>query len=267
MGRALIGGLLRAGWVSPSELAVTEPNEDARAELDGRYPGVECRAEAVAAPAAVLAVKPADAEAGARTVAASGARRVVSIVAGLRAAQLQEWVGDGVAVIRAMPNMPAVLGAGATAVAGAPSVSEEDFAWAEAVLSSFGVVARVPEKLLDAVTGLSGSGPAYLFLLAEAMIDAGVEQGIDREVSRLLVNHTLLGAARMLVETGDGPQVLRAAVTSPGGTTSAGLRALERHAVRAAVLEAVSAATARSRRLGRVGKPARRSGEADEASG
>ena len=150
-----------------------------------------------------------------------------------------------------MPNMPAVLGAGATAVAGGPSATEDDFAWAEAVLSSFGVVARVPEKLLDAVTGLSGSGPAYVFLLAEALEEAGVTQGIEREVSHLLVVHTLLGAARMLVEMGESAATLRTAVTSPGGTTAAGLRSLERLGMRSALIEAVAAATERARELGR----------------
>jgi pyrroline-5-carboxylate reductase len=260
MGNALIGGLLRSGWIEPRELAVSEAREHGRDELMHRYPEVLVTAGPTPADAAVLAVKPADAEAGMAIVVESGVTRMVSIAAGVAIARLQEWAGEGVAVLRAMPNMPAVLGAGATAVAGGPSASEEDLAWAEAVLSCFGVVARVPERLLDAVTGLSGSGPAYVFLLAEAMIDAGVEQGIDREVSRILVNHTLLGAARLLVETGEPPETLRAAVTSPGGTTAAGLRVLERNAVRAAVLDAVAAATARSRRLGRPARPKHASG-------
>jgi pyrroline-5-carboxylate reductase len=113
------------------------------------------------------------------------------------------------------------------------------------------VVARVPESLMDSVTGLSGSGPAYVFLLAEAMVEAGVAEGIDRAVSRLLVTHTLLGSARLLAETGESPETLRAAVTSPGGTTAAGLRVLERHAVRSAIVEAVAAAAERARELGR----------------
>ena len=118
------------------------------------------------------------------------------------------------------------------------------------MLSSIGVVARVPERLLDAVTGLSGSGPAYVFVLAEALIEAGVGQGLDREVSRLLANQTLLGSARLLTELGEPAEELRARVTSPGGTTAAGLRELENHGFRSAVIEAVAAATDRARELG-----------------
>jgi pyrroline-5-carboxylate reductase len=198
-----------------------------------------------------LAVKPADAKAGCRTVSGSGCRRAISIMAGVKLAQLETWLGRGVAVLRAMPNTPAVLGAGASALAGGTSVTESDFTWAEGVLSSLGVVARLPEHQLDAVTGLSGSGPAYVFLLAEALVDAGVNEGLDREVSRLLAVQTLLGSARLLAETGDSPETLRAAVTSPGGTTAAGLRVLEAHGFRSSILEAVAAAADRSREISR----------------
>lgn len=251
MGRALLGGLLRSGWVEPAEIGIVEPLEATRHDLSHRFPGVAISATPVPAEAAVLAVKPGDAEAGATALAGVGLRRLVSIVAGVTTTHLGSWLGGDTAILRAMPNMPAVLGAGATAVAGGPSATEDDFAWAEAVLSSFGVVARVPEKLLDAVTGLSGSGPAYVFLLAEALEEAGVTQGIEREVSHLLVVHTLLGAARMLVEMGESAATLRTAVTSPGGTTAAGLRSLERLGMRSALIEAVAAATERARELGR----------------
>jgi pyrroline-5-carboxylate reductase len=199
------------------------------------------------AEAAVLAVKPADAKAACRTVSASGCHRVVSIVAGVGLGQLEGWLGRDVVVLRAMPNTPALLGAGASALAGAATVAEEDLMWAEGVLSSLGVVARFPEYQLDAVTGLSGSGPAYVF----ALVEAGVNEGLEREVSRLFAVQTLLGSARLLAETGDSPEVLRAAVTSPGGTTAAGLRVLEAHGFRSAILEAVAAAADRSRELGR----------------
>ena len=153
-------------------------------------------------------------------------------------------------MVRAMPNTPALVGAGAAAVAAGSWAGEEDLAWAESILSAVGVVVRLPESLLDAVTGLSGSGPAYLFLVAEALVDAGVLVGLPRDVSKVLAFHTMLGAARMLHETGETPEALRAAVTSPGGTTEAGLRVLEAEGVRAALLEAVAAATERSRQLG-----------------
>jgi pyrroline-5-carboxylate reductase len=156
----------------------------------------------------------------------------------------------GPVVLRAMPNTPALVGAGAAGLAGGPAATEDDLAWAETVLAAVGLVVRVPEASLDAVTGLSGSGPAYVFLIAEALIDAGVLVGLARPVASELAVQTLLGAARMLAETGQPAESLRAAVTSPGGTTAAGLRALEAAAVRSAVIEAVAAATRRSQELG-----------------
>jgi pyrroline-5-carboxylate reductase len=251
MGNALIGGLLRSGWVQAGDITIAERLPAAREEIAQRFPGVVVVTHPEAAHAAVLAVKPPDAEAAARSLGAVGVPRVLSIMAGITIAQLESWLPAATAVLRAMPNMPAILGAAASAVAGGESASEADFAWAEAVLSSFGVVARLPERLLDAVTGLSGSGPAYVFLLAEAMVEAGVAEGIDRDVSLLLVTHTLLGSARLLAETGELPEVLRDAITSPGGTTEAGLRVLERHGLRSAVIEAVAAAGERARELGR----------------
>lgn len=251
MGNALIGGLLRAGWIEPGAVTIAERLETARAELSGRFPGVVISAAPVAADAAVLAVKPADAEEAARALAGVRVPKVLSIMAGIRLCELESWLAPGTVVLRAMPNLPAVLGAAASGLAGGNRASEEDYAWGEAVLSSFGVVARVSEPALDVVTGLSGSGPAYLFLLAEAMVEAGVAEGLDRDVSRLLVTHTLVGSARLLAETGETPAALRAAITSPGGTTAAGLQVLERRAVRAAVVDAVAAAAERARQLGR----------------
>src|SRR5437773_1029258 len=159
-------------------------------------------------------------------------------------------MGEGVRVVRAMPNTPALVGAGAAAIAGGASVTDDDLAWAEMVLSSVGTVHRVAEPLLDAVTGLSGSGPAYVFLVAEALIEAGVLVGLARDVATELVVQTLLGSATLLAQDPTGPEALRAAVTSPGGTTAAGLRELEAHGLRAAILDAVSAATLRSGTLG-----------------
>jgi pyrroline-5-carboxylate reductase len=251
MGNALIGGLLRSGWVEAGDITIAERLAPAREQISRRYPGVVVTTEPMAAKAAVLAVKPLDAEGAARSVGAAAVPRVLSIMAGVTIAQLESWLPASTAVLRAMPNMPAILGSAASAVAGGTSASDEDLDWAEAVLSSFGVVARVSEKQLDSVTGLSGSGPAYVFLLAEAMVEAGVAEGIDRDVSRLLVTQTLLGSARLLAETGESAEVLRAAITSPGGTTAAGLRVLERHGLRSAVMEAAAAASERARELGR----------------
>ena len=148
-----------------------------------------------------------------------------------------------------MPNTPALVRRAATAIAGGTAATDAHLATAERILGAVGVVVRVPEIHLDAVTGLSGSGPAYVFLVAEALIDAGVLAGLPRPVADTLARETILGAATLLAE-GESPETLRAAVTSPGGTTAAGLHALESHGVRAAILDAVRAAAARSRELG-----------------
>jgi pyrroline-5-carboxylate reductase len=250
MGHALTSGLLAAQWAQAEELAVVEVAEVRRAELTSALPGVDVRPDVPACDGAVVAVKPDDVSAACQALALAGVRRVLSIAAGVTLAKLESWLGDEVAVVRAMPNTPALVGAGAAAISPGAAAEDEDLAWAESILSAVGTVVRVPESLLDAVTGLSGSGPAYVFLLAEALIDAGVLVGLPRVVSTTLAVQTLLGSARLLAEGGSGPEALRAAVTSPGGTTAAGLQALEARAVRAAVAEAVVAATERSRRLG-----------------
>jgi pyrroline-5-carboxylate reductase len=149
-----------------------------------------------------------------------------------------------------MPNTPALVGVGAAAVAPGSAAGDADLAWAESILAATGRVVRVSESQLDAVTGLSGSGPAYVFLVAEALIEAGVLAGLPRDVSTTLSVQTLLGSATLLAESDEGPEALRAAVPSPGGTTAAGLRELERHGVRAALLDAVMAASDRARVLG-----------------
>jgi pyrroline-5-carboxylate reductase len=246
MGEALLGGLLAGGW-SAADLAVVEPVAPRREELAKRFDGVLVSAEPVTADGAVIAVKPPDVTAA---IAAAGAGRILSIAAGVTIAALEAAAGDGVPVVRAMPNTPALVGAGAAAIAGGSAATEDDLAWAESVLGAVGSVVRVPEHLLDAVTGLSGSGPAYVFLVVEALVEAGVLAGLPRPTAAALASQTVLGAARLLVESGDSPEALRAMVTSPGGTTAAGLRELERHGVRAAFLEAVAAATARSKELG-----------------
>jgi len=247
MGEALLSGLQSAGW---AELAVVEPVAARREELAGRFPDVDVRSEAAGGRGTVLAVKPQDIEGACRAVAATGPVRVLSIAAGVRLARLEPAVGDGVPVVRAMPNTPALVGAGAAAIAAGAAAGEDDLAWAEGILGSVGSVVRVPEELLDAVTGLSGSGPAYVFLVAEALIEGGVAAGLPRGIAGSLTVDTLLGAARLLAESEDGPEQLRANVTSPGGTTERGVAVLEEAEVRAAIIEAVQAATRRSRELG-----------------
>jgi pyrroline-5-carboxylate reductase len=249
MGEALLGGLLAAGRPA-DELVVAEVSPSCRQELAAAHPGVMVVETVVPAVAAVLAVKPADVAGAVRAVAAAGARRVLSVAAGVTTQAIEAAAGRQLAVVRAMPNTPALIGAGAAAISPGSAAGEEDLAWAEEVLGAVGVVVRVPETALDAVTGLSGSGPAYLFLVAEAMVEGGVLAGLPRELAETLTFQTLLGSSRLLVDGDIGPAALRAAVTSPGGTTAAGLRELERRGVRAAFLDAVTAAAARARELG-----------------
>jgi pyrroline-5-carboxylate reductase len=249
MGAALVGGLLQGGW-SPEALAVVEVLPARAAELSDLFPGVTITDEVPSCEAALIAVKPYDVATACAAAAAAGATRLLSIAAGISVAALQEAAGPTVAVVRAMPNTPALVGKGAAAICPGPTADDADMQWADDILGSVGIVVRVPESQLDAVTGLAGSGPAYLFLVAEALIDAGVLAGLSRANSEALVTQLLVGSAALLAERGD-PAALRAMVTSPGGTTAAGLRALEEQAVRSAFLEAVMAASARSAELGR----------------
>ncbi len=251
MGSALLDGLVRQRWAAPGDLAVCDPDEGARARVADAHPGVAVTPVPVAAEAVLLAVKPDAAEAACRLVAPLAPPRVLSVVAGLATGRLEAALPEGTPVVRAMPNTPALIGAGVAAMSGGSHVSAADLDWAEGVLAAVGTVVRLPERHLDAVTGLSGSGPAYLFLVAEALVEAGVAAGLPRDVSRTLVVETLLGSARLLAETGADPAELRADVTSPGGTTAMAVRSLELKAVRSAFIEAVAAATERSRQLGR----------------
>ena len=249
MGEALLAGLLAAGR-PPNELVVAEVSASRRRQLGAAYPSVTIAEEVVSCMGAVLAVKPGDVPAAARAVADAGVRRVLSVAAGVTTASIEAAAGQALAVVRAMPNTPALIGAGAAAISPGSTADEEDMAWAEEILGAVGVVVRVPETALDAVTGLSGSGPAYLFLVAEAMVEAGVLAGLPRDVTETPTFQTLLGSSRLLVDGGSTPEALRASVTSPGGTTAAGVRELERCGVRAAFLDAVAAAAKRSRELG-----------------
>ncbi len=258
MGEALVGGLLAGGW-DIAELCVVEKLAERRRLLVERLPGLRVESAPPDAEGVVLAVKPIDVVASCQAVADAGCARVLSIAAGVTLATLEEALGaqsNRLPVIRAMPNTPALVGAGAAAIAGGSWAEDADMSWAEGILASVGTVVRVPEAQLDAVTGLSGSGPAYVFLVAEALIDAGVLVGLPHEVSHGLAVQTLLGAARLLGESGETPSALRGAVTSPGGTTAAGLRALEARGLRSALVEAVVAATERSRQLGTAGTTA-----------
>ncbi|HEX7095093.1 MAG TPA: pyrroline-5-carboxylate reductase [Acidimicrobiales bacterium] len=250
MGEALLGGLITQGWAPADELAVVEPVAARRDELRAAHPGVDVRDDPLRGVDAVVAVKPDTVEHVCEVLAERGVRRALSIAAGIPIARLERWLAPATAVVRAMPNTPALVGVGAAAIAAGSAATDADVEWAASILRAVGTVHVVDESLLDAVTGLSGSGPAYVFLLAEALIDAGVAAGLPRDLSAALTEQTLLGAATLLARTGTPPEVLRANVTSPGGTTAAGLKVFEDAGFRALVTDVVLAATRRSRELG-----------------
>jgi pyrroline-5-carboxylate reductase len=251
MGEALLAGLLGAGWAGADQLGVVERMSSRRDELTATFPGVRIEAEAIPSRGAVIAVKPADVPEVCKEISTAGVERVLSIAAGVTTETIEAALGGGIPVVRAMPNTPAVVAAGASAIAAGASASADDLQWAEGILGAVGVVVRVTEPQLDAVTGLSGSGPAYVFLVAEALIEAGVLVGLTREVAEILAVQTIVGSGRLLADSDEHAAALRAAVTSPGGTTAAGLLELERAGVRSALLDAVVAATERAREIGR----------------
>lgn len=254
MGAALVAGLVESG-IDPEALSIAEADATRRRVLEGELAGVRIAPSAPwvvgDADIVVVAVKPADVAAvlTAAMPALAEDALVVSIAAGVSIATLEDLVPSR-PVVRAMPNTPALVGEGVAAIAGGTHTADAHLASARRLLTAVGTVVELPEKLLDAVTGLSGSGPAYVFLLAEAMIEAGVLNGLPRDVAATLVHGTIRGAGVMLTDTGESAEALRAAVTSPGGTTAAGLRALEAASIRAAVADAVTSATERSRELG-----------------
>ena len=255
MGEALLGGLLAAGWAEPADIGVVEKLAERRAELAAAYRGVVVLEDLAACEGALLAVKPNDVAGVCAGLAKASARplRILSIAAGVTTPAIEAAFATGAmpAVVRAMPNTPALVGAGVAAIAPGSAAGEADLAWAEAILGAVGTVVRVSEGQLDAVTGLSGSGPAYVFLVAEALIEAGVLVGLARPIATQLAVGTIAGAAALMANSDRSPGELRGDVTSPGGTTAAGLRALEDRAVRAAFLAAVADATARSAELGK----------------
>jgi len=256
MGAALVEGLLRVEWCQPSELAIIQRGDAKRDALAARFPGVAVfttlEADQVDENSGVvLCVKPDYAEGMARLCAAVGVTRLLSVVAGLSTERLQACFTGPAAVIRSMPNTPVLVGKGVSAITGGAHCSSSDLEWADSILGAVGLVVRVTERQIDAVSGLSGPMPAYLYLVVEALIEAGVHQGLSREISSQLVIASFEGSAALLTESGERPEELRYQVTSPGGVTAAGLRMLEGRAVRAAFLEAVASAAERSRNMAR----------------
>jgi pyrroline-5-carboxylate reductase len=254
IGEALLAGLLSTGWRNPDEIVVTGRRDDRLAELHERH-GVEAtgsNAEAVArAGVVVIAVKPQDFDVLLGEIGGllSADQVVVSVAAAVPTAAIERRIAEPVPVIRAMPNTPATVHEGVAGLCAGAHAGEEQLAVAEDVLTHVGRVVRVPEAYMDAVTAVSGSGPAYFALLAEAMIEAGILLGLSREISTDLVVQTMFGTAKLLRDEQMHPVELREMVTSPGGTTIRAIHELEQAGVRAAFLNAIQAAMVRSREL------------------
>jgi pyrroline-5-carboxylate reductase len=252
MGETLLSGLVRAGR-RVDNLLVGEKRAERARELEERY-GVAVVSNVEAARKAdtlALVVKPQDMSDLLAEIAGElrPGQLVVSLAAGITTGFIEARVPDGVAVVRVMPNTPALVDEGMAAISPGSHCDESHLAEAEALMASVGKVLRIPERQQDAVTAISGSGPAYIFFVVESMIEAGVHMGLPRATATDLVVQTVVGSAKLLRETGEHPTVLRERVTSPGGTTAAAVRELEDHKVRAAFLSAIEAARNRSRDL------------------
>lgn len=254
MATALAKGWLRAGLVRADSCRASDPLASARqafAAETGCSAVPDTCAVAAASEVLVLAVKPQSMPALLEEIRSSvTGRLVVSIAAGIPLRQLAAALGPGCRLVRVMPNTPCLIGSSASAYSPGDNAAAEDIALVDRLLSAVGVAFRLPESLLDAVTGLSGSGPAFVYLMIEALSDGGVRVGLPRDVATVLAAQTVLGAAKMVLETRSHPGVLKDMVASPGGTTIAGLHVLERGGVRGALMDAVEAATRRAIELG-----------------
>jgi pyrroline-5-carboxylate reductase len=254
IGEALISGLLSSGWRQPADISASSRREERVRDLRERH-GIEAtssNADAAAGAAlVVIAVKPQDIEFLLEEIrdVITSEQTVLSVAAAIPTAKIEAGLGPGVPVVRAMPNTPSVVHEGVAGLAAGAHADDAHVTLAEEALAHLGAVVRVPEKLMDAVTAVSGSGPAYFALLAEAMIEAGLLLGLSREISTQLVVQTMLGTAQQMRDLKMHPVELREMVTSPGGTTIAAIRELEIAGVRAAFLNAISAAMVRSREL------------------
>jgi pyrroline-5-carboxylate reductase len=257
MGETVLSGLLRAGWTSDRIIA-TDRRIERQVELEAKY-GITMMTNAEAAAKAdtvILVVKPQDMRDLLTEIApvVSSSTLIVSLAAGVDTASIEERLPEGTPVVRVMPNTPAQVDEGMAAISPGAHSDEEHLARVSELMSATGRVVTVPERYQDAVTAISGSGPAYLFFVVEAMIEAGVHLGLPRDTATELVVQTMLGSAKLLRETGEHPTVLRERVTSPGGTTAAAIRQLEDHKVRAAFITAMESARDRSRDLAKAAR-------------
>lgn len=255
MAEALIGGMLAAKLCEPGNIRVADPVAGRRDHLKRQF-GIQIsdsnREVASWGDCVVLAVKPQVIGEVLKGIADELTEALVlSIVAGVSISRVAQMCGQRTRIIRAMPNMPALVQEGMTALAISDGVTEPEMELVRRIFESIGKVVSIEERLMDAVTGLSGSGPAYVFLAIEALSDGGVKMGLPRDIAGVLAAQTVMGAARMVLETGQHPASLKDRVASPGGTTIAGLHCLEQGGLRAALMNAVEAATKRSQELGR----------------
>ena len=259
MAEALIRGLVRGGHIAADRVHASGPRRERLDELRAAYAihvTQDNREVARTAGLVVLAVKPQILDKVLREIGdqLKPGTLVVSIAAGVDTEAIETAVPEGVRVIRAMPNTPALVGAGATAISAGRHASADDLATAKALFDAVGITVTLDESHLDAVTGLSGSGPAYIFLILEALSDAGVKVGLSRRNAQRLAAQTVMGSAKMLLETDEHVGHLKDMVTSPGGTAIAGLHTLEEGGLRTTLINAVETATKRARELGRGGK-------------
>lgn len=255
MAEALVTGILKARLATPDRISVTDISPIRLEYFQKTFQvqaGAKNAEEASRADIIVLCVKPQVMDSVLSEIREQLSQKhlLISVAAGYPSARIQKIVGENVSLVRAMPNTPAVIQEGVTALSGSSGLLSHHLRLAQAIFESVGKVVMVEESLMDAVTGLSGSGPAYIYLVIEALTDGGVRVGLPRAVASVLAAQTVLGAARMVLETGEHPALLKDRVTSPGGTTIAGLQQLESGQLRATLMKAVEAATARSHELG-----------------
>jgi pyrroline-5-carboxylate reductase len=259
MAEALIRGLVRGNHIPANRITASGPRRERLDKLAASYGiaiTVDNRAIARSAAVVVLSVKPQILDKVLREIGdqLQPGTLVISVAAGVSTEAIESAVSQGVRVVRSMPNTPALVGAGATAIAPGKHAGEADLATAKAMFDAVGITVVLDESHLDAVTGLSGSGPAYIFLILEALSDAGVKVGLSRRNSQLLAAQTVMGSAKMLLETDEHVGRLKDMVTSPGGTAIAGLHTLEEGGLRTTLINAVETATKRAKELGRGGK-------------
>ena len=260
IGRALIGGLLKGDYLGPEQIRATRRNPMALESLQAAFPGIQTGTDNVAAvedaSVVVLAIKPQNASIVIEEIREHVREdaMIVSVLAGVTTEGLQQSFGHPLPVVRTMPNTPMLVDEGASAIAGGRYTTEEHMSIARHLFEAVGKVEVVPEYLMDAVTGLSGSGPAYVYMFIEALTDAGVKQGLPRPTSLRLAAQTVFGAAKLVLETGKHPAILRDEVTTPGGTAIAAVAELEAHGLRTMLINAVATATQRSKELSEMKK-------------